>query len=507
MWGMGANTNPRVSPVELVALATRLNHDEQRPRGELVERDRTLAAKLRDAGGPPTDDAALLGWWLDHATDAEADDTADRVRGALSLAGAGLTLLGLLLGAGVALGVFYYDGQQPVNVIAALGVFVFLQALTLLLAVVAVLPAGWVAWVPGVGGLQAGLRRASPGRLAFVLARLMPQPLREAIDSGVGRSGAHRRVYGRVQLWAVVRWSQLFAFAFNLAGLAVFVALVVFTDLAFGWSTTLSVEPASFHRMTSVVSLPWVWFGDAVPTLELVERSRYFRGQTFDPVARGAWWPFVMLAMGVYGLLPRLAALVWSHVAVGRASRNALVATPGALAVVRRLRGHATEPARDENTAIDDASEYPSGGVGDRPVVIDWSSSAGPVERVSALLRLPVDEVLHAGGSCSIAEDAATVQRAGASVKDAADGLLRGVVLLVKRWEPPTLEVLEFLRALRGSVGDAVPIRVCPVAEDAAGQVVSADPEHLAQWARRIRSVGDPWLVVEPPTEGGPSSA
>lgn len=495
---MGSHSQSRVTPVELVALAARLSHDEQRPRGEIVQRDRLLAARLEKEVEPGTgDDLARLRWWVEHAEDEQADETADQVHRALSLAGVTLTGLGLLLGAGVALGVFYYDGQRPVNVVATLGVFVFLQAGTLLLAILAALPAGALSRVPGLNALQEVLRLASPGRLAFVLARFMPQDMREALASAMGRSGAHRRVYGRVQLWAVLRWSQLFAFAFNLAAAAVFVALVLFTDLAFGWSTTLRIEPGTFHRLTSGVSLPWSATGHAVPTLELVERSRYFRGQAFDPVERGAWWPFVLLAMLVYGLLPRLVALTWSQVALGRVSREAMLATPGASAVLRRLHGDTAAHDAGEADGGADAGDWPDGGVGDRPVVLDWSRAVGSAGGARALLGVEVDEVLPAGGARTMEEDAAALAQAGQAVRQDA-GRSRGVVLFVKQWEPPMLEVLSFLRSLRESVGDGVAVRVCPVSRDAEGRVVSDDPEHLGQWVRRVRTVGDPWLRVEP---------
>ena len=496
---MGSHSHARVTPVELVALAARLSHDEQRPRGEMVERDRLLAARLAgESEIDLRDEHARLRWWIEHAEDEQADVTADQVRSALSLAGVALTVLGLLLGAGVALGVFYYDGQKPVNVVAALGVFVFFQAATLLLAVLAALPAGALSRLPGLGALPEVLRLASPGRLAFVLARFMPQDMREALSSAMGRSGAHRRVYGRVQLWAVLRWSQLFAFAFNLAAAAVFVALVLFTDLAFGWSTTLRIEPGTFHRLTSGVSLPWSVSGHAVPSLELVERSRYFRGQAFDPVERGAWWPFVLLAMLVYGLLPRLVALVWSQAALGRVSRQALLATPGASAVLRRLHGDTAQHDAGETNGGADAGDWPSAGVGQRPVVIDWSRAVGSAGRARSVLGVEVDEVFPAGGARTMEEDAAALTQAGTAVQRAEGVAPRGVVLFVKQWEPPMLEVLEFLRALRQAVGDRVAVRVCPVSRDAEGRVVSDDPEHLSQWTRRVRTIGDPWLRVEP---------
>ncbi|XAL98551.1 DUF2868 domain-containing protein [Phycisphaeraceae bacterium D3-23] len=501
---MATNSNTRVSPVELIALAARLNHDEQRPRGELVVRDRALSSKLAaEPGGDALDDAARLLWWLEHAEDAEADAVSDQVGSAMSLAGFGLVVLGLLMGSGVALGVFVFDGERPVNVVAALGVFVFLQAATLVLAVLAVLPAGWTSWLPGFVVVQETLRRLSPGRLSFLLARLMPQPMREALAASIGRAGAHRRVYGRVQLWAVVRWSQLFAVAFNVAAAAVFVSLVVFTDLLFVWSTTLDVEPESFHALTSAVALPWGFVPDAVPSLELVNATRFQRGTGDDPSRLGGgWWSFILLAMLVYGLLPRLVALVWAQVALGRASRAALLATPGVSSVLQRLQRGAQSQDLVEPTDSAAGSAWPAAGVGTHPVVVDWSRAAGSVGRARRVLGLEVDDILPAGGARTMDEDAAAVEQIGTLVKPSGDVSPRGVVVLVKLWEPPMLEVLSFFKALRISVGDAVPVRVCAVSHDSDGRLVSDDAEHLAQWRRRVQTLGDPWLTVAMQQEG-----
>ncbi|MEM9415380.1 MAG: DUF2868 domain-containing protein [Planctomycetota bacterium] len=506
---MATSSDTRVSPVDLIALAARLNHDERRPRGELIARDRALSAKLADTpDAGAMDDAARLRWWMAHSDDAEADTLGDQVHSAMSLAGFGLVVLGLLVGAGVAMGVFVFDGERPVNVVAALGVFVFLQAATLILAVLAVLPAGWVAWLPGFAGVQEVLRRLSPGRLSFLLARLMPQPMREALAASVGRAGAHRRVYGRVQLWAIVRWSQLFAVAFNVAAAAVFVSLVVFTDLLFVWSTTLDVEPGSFHSLTSAVALPWSFVTEAVPSLELVTQTRYQRGTGDDPSRLGgAWWSFILLAMLVYGLLPRLVALVWAQVALGRASRAALLATPGVSTVLHRLQSRDISQDASEESSGEGGSAWPEAGVGAHPVVVDWSRAAGSVGRARRVLALEVDDIVPAGGARTMDEDTAAVEHIGTLVKQGGAGSPRGVVLLVKLWEPPMLEVLSFLKALRSAVGEAVPVRVCAVSHDTDGRLVSDDAEHLAQWRRRVQTLGDPWLSVAMSEEGGRDDA
>ena len=98
-----------------------------------------------------------------------------------------------------------------------------------------------------------------------------------------GRLSKHHRLYADLKKWAILRWSQLFAVSFQVTALLACLMLVVFTDLAFGWSTTLTTGDAMhdarrIHRITSIMAAPWSWaLDDAQPSLALIEESRYFR--------------------------------------------------------------------------------------------------------------------------------------------------------------------------------------------------------------------------------------
>lgn len=110
------------------------------------------------------------------------------------------------------------------------------------------------------------------------------------------------------QLWLVMGVGLLLAY----------LILLLFTDLAFGWSSTLIDQPERVARVLQTIAAPWtgIWSG-AVPTLELVEATRYLR---IDPTAgstqrAGDWWQFLLASLLVYNLLPRL--LLTGAVALG----------------------------------------------------------------------------------------------------------------------------------------------------------------------------------------------
>ena len=67
------------------------------------------------------------------------------------------------------------------------------------------------------------------------------------------------------------------------------------------------------------------------------------------------------------------------------------------------------------------------------------------------------------------------------------------VVIFTRAWEPPLLEFLDYLTALRQGVGADVSIVVAPVPETRTGVT---DVEHTT-WSRAIARLADPHLYVE----------
>jgi hypothetical protein len=228
------------------------------------------------------------------------------------------------------------------------------------------------------------------------------------------------------------------------------------------------------------------------PSLDLVQRSRYYRGTPFKPELRGAWWPFILTAMLVYGLLPRIIAFVVASVQLRKATRDALGATPGALELLGRLEGRGERSAQDadEEAATMSAERVVTGS---RPVVIDWSRAAGSAARAASLIGLEPASYEPAGGARSVQDDRQTLEAVGQAVSE------DGVVVLVKLWEPPVIETTTFLSELRKAIGDRLPVRVVPVASDASGRVIGDGPVLLEQWKRRVGTLGDPWTAVAVP--------
>ena len=249
------DTKSPPSLASLVTLVTALDRDQQLPAPEVAARDRRIADALGSTGEGPLRETLF---WLDAvcADDPPLRVLRERVQDVVVLASAVAVAIGMMFGLSAALGAFYYDGASRVNVVGIVAVFAVLPTLLLLPFLLSALPGRWLQWLPGAGALGLALRGLSPGRLVRMVLRASPASVREALARVLGRTGAHQRQYAQVQKWAVLRWSQLAALGFQAAALLAAMWLVVVTDLACGWSTTLaSGDAAPEKRLARMVAL------------------------------------------------------------------------------------------------------------------------------------------------------------------------------------------------------------------------------------------------------------
>lgn len=475
-----------------------LEADEALPYAQRARRDREIGKTLGARGAL----AEIRGWWHSPARGG-ADGAAslgarlERLRALLALA---MIALGLIAGASLALAAFAYDGSQPVNVVKLLALLVGLQllflVLTLLLAV--------AGRVPGLRALQDLLAALNPGAwAASLLARFARADVPRRLFDWRARAGA-----GRFAKRQVLVWSQIAAVAFNAGALATAAALVTFTDLAFGWSTTLAVDPAPVTRIVHAIAWPWHAFvPSAVPDAALVERSQFFRldvgggGAAVGAGSRelGGWWPFTICAIVVYGLLPRVALLVVAGFGLRSATRRLLLDDPRVTALLDRMRSPAIETeaaGHDEPPAPSPAQartlERPPGGRADAIVWERCIGADGARAETRRRFGLEVGDVLEAGGGRGLDADNATLERLDPRPD-------RTLVVLTPAWEPPVLELLDFLTALRARVGDGVSIVVVPL-PDGNVPVTAAERE---TWQRAVGRLDDPRLYVEVGVEAG----
>ena len=335
---------------DVVDLEAQLAIDRDRDPEALRARDRAIFSELPPAGSR----GGLISAWL--AALRERDESpaiGPRLARGLRWTERLLLVAGLLAGWATATGLLTFsDGGPPVNVGNFLLVVVAGQLALLALFLVGLPVSRAFPSAPLFGDVRGVVRWMATGlgRLGQRAAAELPPDQRHRLERVRGRLRSRASLYGPVERWTLIGVTQTAAVAFNLGILAGCFRLIVLSDLAFGWSTTANaVDTDAMVGVVHALSRPWAELvPDAVPSRELIEKSRYFRLEEryadAPPGARGhaaivgGWWPFLIAATATYGLLPRLLLALLAAVMRGRALARVPLDTPEVEQIVRRLQ-------------------------------------------------------------------------------------------------------------------------------------------------------------------------
>jgi hypothetical protein len=455
-----------------------LGDDRVTAYSERLDRDREIGRSL-PAG---SDTQRVLAWWSALSASSGTGERLERQR---RLATAALFALGAAVGIGAAVVTFGYSGEHPVNLLALLGVLVGVPLSLLILTVLLL-----VGSVPGLSTLREAFAGLSPGRwVGAWLARVSGVELFAAFPGG--------RATSRFARWQLVVFSQWFAVGFFVGVLLMMWLLVAFTDLAFGWSTTLQIESQDIYVWFSALAIPWsAWLPAAVPDLALVEASRFFRLEegampTSRVIELGRWWQFVMMSIVSYGLLPRLALLVVGAWRLGSATAALLREDSEVTALLDRLStprvSYAGEAEPEEATGAAPLPALDRLSRDEATAVIIWNEAA-PAARIERFfadrLGIAPDQSLALSVLQGADEQHHMLQKIKPSV--------RRLIIVTKGWEPPLLDFSDFLVTLRDTVGRDVTFVIAPL--DISGSAVRSD--HRDVWARALASQRDPRLYV-----------
>ena len=369
-----------------------------------------------------------------------------------------ILFVGVLLGAGVMSTALTYTGDYPVNLLILLALFVGLPLITLIGSLSARLI--WRKHVPGLSS-----------SLIFMMSKL-DQRYADYLDLHLWR-------YGNCFYWHGQRYFQAVSLSFLLSGLATFFGHITFTDIAFGWSSTLQLEPDTVFAVTETLSAPWqALLPAAHPTLELVEASRFFRmNAANNPELLGQWWPFVATCIAVWGIVPRLLMAMVAQHRVRTTTRTALLSHAEVTALINRLRRNDLKYSVQQDETIgrhSNESVTTSNTLEPADATIVWNDA-----------QQPVTGGIEIKSSMSAAEQTARLKQ----LPDAR----RLIRILVKGWEPPVLEFIDFALAVRQATGPTAKIAVQP--QPLSGQPLNE--QELTAWRVTLAKLHDPKVFVE----------
>lgn len=447
------------------------------------------------------------------------------------LVGLLLGLLGITLGGAAASAALAYDGSTPVNVFGFLAGLVLLQVV-LLAAMILIMVFRRAAGTGMVMGWAQGLVVwMSRARWVDRMLRSIPEETTASVQAFQSR----RSLYGGAERWLLFTLTQRFGALFNASALVTCLLLVTFTDLAFSWSTTLSLDAGDVRSTLEWIALPWSWaVTDAVPSGEVIARSRWVRSATGGDFISGgslaeiqswagAWWRFLVAALCFWGLLPRVVGCIVGRHMTAKALASVTLDHGAFQRLYERLipvGATWTGPAPDD-VGTEDVAELADEGVpkpsetrkrtprprsrAPRESIPARTGSAvvlwGSLLRASDILRPLVaarfsDTVTSLGGAggADLADDRATIDAIGA-------GSPARVVMVVEAGVQPTKEIFGFLRDLRDAAGARAQLVVALVQPSDGGWAGPDDAERTA-WRVRIDGWGDPYLRYEDLVEG-----
>jgi len=281
------------------------------------------------------------------------------------------------------------------------------------------------------------------------------------------------------------------AFSFGL--LFALLSVVATKDIAFAWSTTLSIGPESFHHFLHTLAFPWRdLYPSALPSVELIEQSQYFRlgDKLSDEMIQnasklGEWWKFLAFATLFYAIILRFTIYLVSEFGLKKAIQRSFLMLDGA----KRLLNDMNEPIISTH-ANENEQQFIQRSIAYDQMLNTLDASydsvqgwAVPEENLSVIadsMKVISPKFFEVGGGNTLDEDMEIIHHSGGEV-----------LLYVKSWEPPTMDFIDYLEALAKRVDKVV---VCPIGtlEDK----YETEAKEVNVWARKLSMLGSEkvWL-------------
>lgn len=494
-----------------------LEQDRELAIGELEVRDQTIARTIK-SGQPDVfnERRPLFRCWLEQR---RADANGIPFPGSTVVAAkmAMLKIVALaafVLGGATAYNLLHYNGTEPVNVATYLGWLVLTQIGIITFALTA-LGLRRIGWLSAETSLLTGLVRTVWSALAIRLNRHLlnriPAEKRQSLESFMGSSNVFRQLYGGVAIWPLVGALQWFGICFNIAAIITTIALVVFSDRAFGWQSAVNFSPEQIHQLTQTLAAPWssIVPSAAAPTLAQIAGSKIvlkdgIRQLTTENLV--AWWPFLVAAVTFYGFLPRFALWIFSFLMERRALR---LLTFNHVAcdrlyerlTVHRIQSQATEPEPERAGNTQPTRSLQSALSNDeKDAVILMSEELRRQIDESAFAKLIMDRFrLKPSHWLAWSESSASRGHLLDELKNVLSSTDFPPILIVEEaWQAPIAEKLDNLRALRNAIGATAKINVVLVGRPKDGSILTpVKSSDLRVWEQRLQTLADPQLRIE----------
>ncbi len=408
----------------------------------------------------------ILSWFDAHKKSVKKPLVGKIITSALYKISLILGLVAFFLGLFSGIGLLSYSGKEPVNVLYFMAMVIILPLLSMLLSLIAMLRVKHSSEV---------LVHLSP---AFWMEQILSVLLKKR-----GKKVQEMVIDPLLANWVVIKRSQLLALLFSFGLLLALVATVVTKDIAFSWSTTLHIDAKTFYDFLYAVALPWRdLFSSGVPSLELIEQSHYFRlGNSLDktmiqhPALLGEWWKFLALATIFYALFLRLLLFMTAFLGLRVALKQAILSLEEAKILLEEMNepiitSHAIEPEAGLSTAEGKYEKTVLTLVPSYDAVYGWYISQEQLLLLCESVGVRASHCIEAGALMPLAKEGEIQDKSKVEV-----------LCFVRAWEPPTMEIVDFLTELSCRADKVIVVPVGTLENQ-----YRATPKELDVWDRKL---------------------
>jgi len=450
-----------------------------------------------------------------------------------------MAIAGSIIGASAISSVLYYKGEAPVNVAAFLAV--------------TVLPHWVFIFILGLRsffGLFSSIEKGGDYPYLYLLlsrvislfflgaGRFSKKTGGEPLDSWIIKL---LKVYSSSFFWPLFVLAQIFGLAAGIASVLVVFIRVAFTDLAFGWQSTLVTAPEKIHSLASFFSIPWKWIfheGSGFPDLASVEGSRIILKDGILSLSTpdlASWWPFLCLCIVFYAVFPRLLLLL-SGLWLTKKQPDRLGFDHAECShLAFRMRSpifdtRAVEKSMgdDEPTAfnriVEEKNEPVSEFVGEytkeytgEPVLKSDSLTAplfGSSENISVVMV--TEDFVDLGGEDNIALEVSktTGQKVAGVITydpepdsekkafEQLEGILSelsvfSISLIMEAWQPPIIETMDFIKMARVALGREKMMNIILTGKPTSSSCFTRPSNtDMIIWKTFLGKLADPYLLI-----------
>jgi len=408
----------------------------------------------------------LLVWTQEHKYQLKKPLLSETFSSALYGVSLTLVIIAFILGLLSGIGLLSYNGHEPVNVIYFMAMVVFVPLFTMTLTLFSMLRAN---------STQSLLVHISPAFWMERLLQFLPHKTQEHLNN--------LKVNPLLANWIVIKRSQVIALTFSFGLLFALLGMVATKDIAFAWSTTLHVTPKEFHGFLNTLAFSWrEWFPWAVPSVELIEQSQYFRlgdklseEMVSNASKLGEWWKFLAFATLFYAIILRFLMYLLSLFGFKSAIKRSFLSLDGAKKLLNDMNEPIISTHAKQNIVVFNETKSVYQNVVGRldtsyDLVLGWAIPKKQLTVICDSMKVISPKHYEVGGANTLEEDNEVIHLSHGEV-----------VLFVKAWEPPTMDFMDFLEQLSQEVDKIV---ISPVGT--AKEHYEAQEKDINVWARKL---------------------